>query len=411
MWEPARCEDASKNKNDNAYYNSITKEKITNVTRRREKRQNNTICASVADFCKKQNDEFIARVNSSALTINNCLNDITELNNRHNEETLNSIQSFAVQYSGSWANFKKSLNDKRNNQALMFNNIHQNFDASKKEQLEMMSDLQKINDLLNSVQTRQKRLFETNFNEIENQSASFVVGEDRITADIEEHEEIMKKQYVDARSVEARRCVENKSRFDELISRPLTLCVSTTRLCQEFKDKAESFSKNVEEEQTRARTELDNYVSKTSAFENNSLANNMNLIKNVVDKHHIFLRTTLSDSKVIDAAVSAVDANFQNFTDNAQSVCAAFASKQQSTVQNLSTDAEMYLSEKLASYKPTGETPARQTFIVPNKLVVTSPHETLLKRYRQERPLLDLDENAVNVDCAIDKMIMYLIIS
>ncbi|XP_016956669.1 kinesin-like protein Klp61F [Drosophila biarmipes] len=49
---------------------------------------------------------------------------------------------------------------------------------------------------------------------------------------------------------------------------------------------------------------------------------------------------------------------------------------------------------ELKTYAPTGTTPSKRDFVYPRTLVATSPHQEIVKRYRQEQDWSDLDTTA-----------------
>ncbi|KAH8349753.1 hypothetical protein KR084_005344 [Drosophila pseudotakahashii] len=55
---------------------------------------------------------------------------------------------------------------------------------------------------------------------------------------------------------------------------------------------------------------------------------------------------------------------------------------------------------ELKTYAPTGTTPSKRDFIYPRTLVATSPHQEIVRRYRQEQDWSDLDTTATIDECS-----------
>ncbi|XP_032590194.1 kinesin-like protein Klp61F isoform X2 [Drosophila grimshawi] len=55
---------------------------------------------------------------------------------------------------------------------------------------------------------------------------------------------------------------------------------------------------------------------------------------------------------------------------------------------------------ELKTYAPTGTTPSKRDFIYPRSLVATSPHQDIVRRYRQEQDWSDLDTTATIDECS-----------
>jgi len=61
---------------------------------------------------------------------------------------------------------------------------------------------------------------------------------------------------------------------------------------------------------------------------------------------------------------------------------------------------------ELKTYAPTGTTPSKRDFVYPRTLVATSPHQEIVKRYRQEQDWSDLDTTAT-IDEVVKDVCMY----
>ncbi|SPP84767.1 kinesin-like protein Klp61F [Drosophila guanche] len=67
---------------------------------------------------------------------------------------------------------------------------------------------------------------------------------------------------------------------------------------------------------------------------------------------------------------------------------------QRQQLQNCEQDVIRFQQNELKTYAPTGTTPSKRDFVYPRSLVATSPHQDIVRRYRQEQDWSDLDTTA-----------------
>lgn len=67
---------------------------------------------------------------------------------------------------------------------------------------------------------------------------------------------------------------------------------------------------------------------------------------------------------------------------------------QRQQLETCHKDLSHFHQSELKTYAPTGTTPSKRDFIYPRTLAATSPHEDIVRRYRQEQDWSDLDTTA-----------------
>uniref|UniRef100_A0A6P4F9W8 Kinesin-like protein Klp61F n=1 Tax=Drosophila rhopaloa TaxID=1041015 RepID=A0A6P4F9W8_DRORH len=70
------------------------------------------------------------------------------------------------------------------------------------------------------------------------------------------------------------------------------------------------------------------------------------------------------------------------------------AALQKQQLQICEQELVRFQQNELKTYAPTGTTPSKRDFIYPRTLVATSPHQEIVRRYRQEQDWSDLDTTA-----------------
>ncbi|EDW69394.1 kinesin-like protein Klp61F [Drosophila virilis] len=68
--------------------------------------------------------------------------------------------------------------------------------------------------------------------------------------------------------------------------------------------------------------------------------------------------------------------------------------------QTCHQDLSNFHQSELKTYAPTGTTPSKRDFIYPRTLAATSPHQDIVRRYRQEQDWSDLDTTATIDECS-----------
>ncbi|KAI8039156.1 kinesin-like protein Klp61F [Drosophila gunungcola] len=76
------------------------------------------------------------------------------------------------------------------------------------------------------------------------------------------------------------------------------------------------------------------------------------------------------------------------------------AALQRQQLQTCEQEIVRFQQNELKTYTPTGTTPSKRDFIYPRTLVATSPHQEIVKRYRQEHDWSDLDTTAPIDECS-----------
>ncbi|XP_017127572.1 kinesin-like protein Klp61F [Drosophila elegans] len=76
------------------------------------------------------------------------------------------------------------------------------------------------------------------------------------------------------------------------------------------------------------------------------------------------------------------------------------AAIQRQQLQTCEQEIVRFQQNELKTYTPTGTTPSKRDFIYPRTLVATSPHQEIVKRYRQEHDWSDLDTTAPIDECS-----------
>ncbi|KAH8303676.1 hypothetical protein KR018_011135, partial [Drosophila ironensis] len=76
------------------------------------------------------------------------------------------------------------------------------------------------------------------------------------------------------------------------------------------------------------------------------------------------------------------------------------AAKQRQQLQICEQEVVRFQQNELKTYAPTGTTPSKRDFVYPRTLVATSPHQDIVKRYRQEQDWSDLDTTAPIDECS-----------
>lgn len=69
-------------------------------------------------------------------------------------------------------------------------------------------------------------------------------------------------------------------------------------------------------------------------------------------------------------------------------------SVQHEQLQTCHQELSNFHQSELQTYTPTGATPSKRDFVYPRKLVSTSPHQDIVRRFRQEQDWSDLDTTA-----------------
>ncbi|XP_001352463.2 kinesin-like protein Klp61F [Drosophila pseudoobscura] len=73
---------------------------------------------------------------------------------------------------------------------------------------------------------------------------------------------------------------------------------------------------------------------------------------------------------------------------------------QRQQLQICDQDVIRFQQNELKTYAPTGTTPSKRDFVYPRSLVATSPHQDIVRRYRQEQDWSDLDTTATIDECS-----------
>ncbi|XP_017060047.1 kinesin-like protein Klp61F [Drosophila ficusphila] len=76
------------------------------------------------------------------------------------------------------------------------------------------------------------------------------------------------------------------------------------------------------------------------------------------------------------------------------------AALQRQQLQICEQELVRFQESELKTYAPTGTTPSKRDFIYPRTLVSTSPHQDIVRRYRQEQDWSDLDTTATIDECS-----------
>lgn len=79
---------------------------------------------------------------------------------------------------------------------------------------------------------------------------------------------------------------------------------------------------------------------------------------------------------------------------------------QHDQLQTCHEELSKFHQSELQTYAPTGATPSKRDFVYPRKLVATSPHQDIVRRYRQEQDWSDLDTTAT-IDEVSEKVVDY----
>ncbi|ALC44238.1 Klp61F [Drosophila busckii] len=74
--------------------------------------------------------------------------------------------------------------------------------------------------------------------------------------------------------------------------------------------------------------------------------------------------------------------------------CEQHATQQQQQLQSCQQQVHNFTQSELQTYAATGVTPSKRNYIYPRTLAVTSPHQEIVRRYRQEQDWSDLDTTA-----------------
>ncbi|KAH8375487.1 hypothetical protein KR200_003162, partial [Drosophila serrata] len=73
---------------------------------------------------------------------------------------------------------------------------------------------------------------------------------------------------------------------------------------------------------------------------------------------------------------------------------------QRQQLQICEQEVTRFQQSELKTYAPTGTTPSKRDFVYPRSLVATSPHQDIVRRYRQEQDWSDLDTTATIDECS-----------
>ncbi|XP_017861740.1 PREDICTED: kinesin-like protein Klp61F [Drosophila arizonae] len=73
---------------------------------------------------------------------------------------------------------------------------------------------------------------------------------------------------------------------------------------------------------------------------------------------------------------------------------------QRQQLETCHKDLSNFHQSELKTYTPTGTTPSKRDFIYPRTLAATSPHQDIVRRYRQEQDWSDLDTTATIDECS-----------
>ncbi|XP_017063532.1 kinesin-like protein Klp61F [Drosophila eugracilis] len=76
------------------------------------------------------------------------------------------------------------------------------------------------------------------------------------------------------------------------------------------------------------------------------------------------------------------------------------AALQRQQLQICEQELVRFQQTELKTYAPTGTTPSKRDFVYPRTLVATSPHQEIVRRYRQEQDWSDLDTTATIDECS-----------
>ncbi|KAH8380345.1 hypothetical protein KR009_010143, partial [Drosophila setifemur] len=76
------------------------------------------------------------------------------------------------------------------------------------------------------------------------------------------------------------------------------------------------------------------------------------------------------------------------------------AALQRQQLQICEQELVRFQQSELKTYAPTGTTPSKRDFVYPRSLVATSPHQEIVRRYRQEQDWSDLDTTAPIDECS-----------
>ncbi|EDV39516.1 uncharacterized protein Dana_GF10068 [Drosophila ananassae] len=76
------------------------------------------------------------------------------------------------------------------------------------------------------------------------------------------------------------------------------------------------------------------------------------------------------------------------------------AALQRQQLQICEQELVRFQQNELKTYAPTGTTPSKRDFVYPRSLASTSPHQDIVKRYRQEQDWSDLDTTATIDECS-----------
>ncbi|XP_062135052.1 kinesin-like protein Klp61F [Drosophila sulfurigaster albostrigata] len=76
------------------------------------------------------------------------------------------------------------------------------------------------------------------------------------------------------------------------------------------------------------------------------------------------------------------------------------ATVQRQQLQTCHESVSHFHQSELKTYAPTGATPSKRDFVYPRTLVATSPHQDIVRRYRQEQDWSDLDTTATIDECS-----------
>ncbi|KAM8709621.1 hypothetical protein ACLKA7_016433 [Drosophila subpalustris] len=177
--------------------------------------------------------------------------------------------------------------------------------------------------------------------------------------------------------------------LDHGVSKCSTLHVQLDNLCKESNNQTESSMQTVRSHQQQLRQ-----MSTDSEEHAQQLC------------HEHQKQLSLATSQIHQIMTADIDLGIGHATitgdliDRLAEQMSQHATVQRQQLQTCQEHVSNFHQSELKTYAPTGATPSKRDFVYPRTLVATSPHQDIVRRYRQEQDWSDLDTTATIDECS-----------
>lgn len=308
-----------------------------------------------------------------------------------NSETQKMIQNFGTTIKTDLNQFKRILSLKRLKQNETFDVIRQKVDSAAQDQAMMLEKIQQAQQLLLDVGRNQKKLLEETLPDVTSLSNQYVEEEASISGLFNNQVSQLEAKCDAAKSSTIKSCEIRKEANQELFVSFEKSHSSAVDQMNQIKEQSETFVSNFSKTVESHKNEFISRQSQHIQNEREALNGNHTTIVKMATTNSCNVKHS---NGALKRSVAEMDTYIE--TDHSDKMADLaklenWCSKQSNTNADLLLNADTLLSQKIARYKPTGDTPVRQQFNIPAALVEVSPHESLIKRFRQDNPPIEFE--------------------